>query len=138
MADQLSEEQIAEFKVAFNSFDIDGDGTITMEELGFIMEQSWWNPTEEELQDKFDRVDVNGNGTIDFPEFLVLMARHIQEEAQEAAETEAAEQEAKAAAERARRLGWVRDGYPGPPPGAGPGPKAPFPRGPWVKAGQVP
>jgi hypothetical protein len=54
-------------------------------------------------------------------------------EAQEAAETEAAEQEAKAAAERARRLGWVRDGYPGPPPGAGPGPKAPFPRGPWVK-----
>ena len=29
MADQLTEEQIAEFKEAFSLFDKDGDGTIT-------------------------------------------------------------------------------------------------------------
>ncbi len=33
-ADQLTEEQIAEFKEAFSLFDKDGDGTITTKELG--------------------------------------------------------------------------------------------------------
>lgn len=37
MADQLSEEQIAEFKEAFSVFDKDGDGTITTKELGTVM-----------------------------------------------------------------------------------------------------
>ena len=32
-ADQLTEEQIAEFKEAFSLFDKDGDGTITTKEL---------------------------------------------------------------------------------------------------------
>ncbi|KAF4529103.1 hypothetical protein B566_EDAN013671 [Ephemera danica] len=34
LADQLTEEQIAEFKEAFSLFDKDGDGTITTKELG--------------------------------------------------------------------------------------------------------
>ena len=37
MADQLTEEQIAEFKEAFSLFDKDGDGTITTKELGIIV-----------------------------------------------------------------------------------------------------
>ena len=37
MADQLTEEQIAEFKEAFSLFDKDGDGTITTKELGTVM-----------------------------------------------------------------------------------------------------
>ena len=40
MADQLTEEQIAEFKEAFSLFDKDGDGTITTKELGTVR-----NPT---------------------------------------------------------------------------------------------
>ena len=36
MADQLTEEQIAEFKEAFSLFDKDGDGTITTKELGTL------------------------------------------------------------------------------------------------------
>ena len=35
--DQLTEEQIAEFKEAFSLFDRDGDGTITTKELGTVM-----------------------------------------------------------------------------------------------------
>ncbi|KAF4730694.1 hypothetical protein FOZ63_009025, partial [Perkinsus olseni] len=37
MADQLTEEQISEFKEAFSLFDKDGDGTITTKELGTVM-----------------------------------------------------------------------------------------------------
>ena len=35
--EQLTEEQIAEFKEAFSLFDKDGDGTITTKELGTVM-----------------------------------------------------------------------------------------------------
>ena len=34
--EQLTEEQIAEFKEAFSLFDKDGDGTITTKELGTV------------------------------------------------------------------------------------------------------
>ena len=68
MADQLTEEQIAEFKEAFSLFDKDGDGTITTKELGTVMRSLGQNPTEAELQDMINEVDVDGSGTIDFPE----------------------------------------------------------------------
>ena len=77
MADQLTEEQIAEFKEAFSLFDKDGDGTITTKELGTVMRSLGQNPTEAELQDMINEVDADGNGTIDFPEFLSLMARKM-------------------------------------------------------------
>merc|ERR1712048_1157190 len=79
MADQLTEEQIAEFKEAFSLFDNDGDGTITTKELGTVMRSLGQNPTEAELQDMINEVDADGNGTIDFPEFLSLMARKMKD-----------------------------------------------------------
>merc|ERR1711981_819665 len=79
MADQLTEEQIAEFKEAFSLFDKDGDGTVTTKELGTVMRSLGQNPTEAELQDMINEVDADGNGTIDFPEFLSLMARKMKD-----------------------------------------------------------
>nr|KAG5710668.1 hypothetical protein BaRGS_035070 [Batillaria attramentaria] len=58
-ADQLSEEQIAEFKEAFSLFDKDGDGTITTKELGTVMRSLGQNPTEAELQDMINEVDAD-------------------------------------------------------------------------------
>lgn len=79
MAEQLTEEQIAEFKEAFSLFDKDGDGTITTKELGTVMRSLGQNPTEAELQDMINEVDADGNGTIDFPEFLTMMARKMKD-----------------------------------------------------------
>ncbi|XP_042554628.1 calmodulin-1-like [Dipodomys spectabilis] len=79
MADQLTEEQTAEFKEAFSLFDKDGDGTITTKELGTVMRSLGQNPTEAELQDMINEVDADGNGAIDFPEFLTIMARKMKD-----------------------------------------------------------
>ena len=79
MADQLSNEQISEFKEAFSLFDKSGDGSITTKELGTVMRSLGQNPTEAELQDMINEVDQDGSGTIDFPEFLTLMARKMQD-----------------------------------------------------------
>ena len=79
MADQLTEEQIAEFKEAFSLFDKDGDGNITTKELNTVMRCLGQNPTEAELQDMINEFDAGGNGMIDFPEFLTMMAHNMKD-----------------------------------------------------------
>ncbi|CAN8270448.1 unnamed protein product [Cochlearia groenlandica] len=76
---ELSQEQIMEFKEAFCLFDKNGDGCITADELANVIRSLDQNPTEQELQDMITEIDSDGNGTIEFSEFLNLMAYHIQE-----------------------------------------------------------
>ncbi|KAG8078248.1 hypothetical protein GUJ93_ZPchr0007g3346 [Zizania palustris] len=79
MADQLTEEQVAEFKEAFSLFDKDGNGSITTDELGTVMRSLGQNPTEVELKDMIAEVDADGSNTVDFQEFLGLMARKMKD-----------------------------------------------------------
>ena len=79
MGEQLTEEKIAEFRDAFEIFDKDKDGIITIKELGEIMKNLGQNPTEQELNDMISEVDIDGNGNIDFKEFLSLMARKMRD-----------------------------------------------------------
>ncbi|ODQ64286.1 calmodulin [Nadsonia fulvescens var. elongata DSM 6958] len=77
MADQLSEQQISEFKEAFSLFDKDSDGQITSKELGTVMRSLGQNPSESELADMIS--DIGNGGNIDFPEFLTMMARKMKD-----------------------------------------------------------
>ena len=79
MAEQLTEEQLCEFKEAFSLFDKDGDGTITTKELGTVMRSLGQSPTDEELKDMLNEVDIDGNGIIDFSEFITMMAKKLQD-----------------------------------------------------------
>ena len=79
MTDHLTEEQIAEFKEAFQIFDKDGDGLITTKELGTVMRSLGQNLSEEELKSMIEDVDKDKSGTIDFQEFLGLMAWKMKE-----------------------------------------------------------
>ena len=71
----LQVEQQAEYREAFALFDKNGDGCISVYELGTVMRQLGNNPTDQELQDMVNEVDADGNGTLEFDEFCNLMAR---------------------------------------------------------------
>ncbi|KDQ10734.1 hypothetical protein BOTBODRAFT_190368 [Botryobasidium botryosum FD-172 SS1] len=73
----FTEEELAGFEDAFALFDKDGDGTITKEELGTVLESLGQKRTPAELKKMFEEVDTDGNGTIDFEEFVTMMAGHV-------------------------------------------------------------
>ena len=75
----VTEEQKTEYREAFALFDKNGDGTITVFELGTVMKSLGTNPTDSELQDMINEVDADGNGTLEFDEFCQLMARQMQD-----------------------------------------------------------
>uniref|UniRef100_A0A8C4WV61 Troponin C, skeletal muscle n=1 Tax=Eptatretus burgeri TaxID=7764 RepID=A0A8C4WV61_EPTBU len=87
----LSEEQIAEFKAAFDLFDADGGGDISTSELGKVMRLLGQSPTKEELDAIIEEVDEDASGTIDFEEFLVMMVEQMKEESAGQTEEELAE-----------------------------------------------
>ena len=67
MAEQLSEEQIAEFKEAFSLFHKDGDGTITTKELDTVMRFLGAESHRGRAPGYDQEVDADGNGTITSP-----------------------------------------------------------------------
>ncbi|XP_067126699.1 uncharacterized protein [Centruroides vittatus] len=77
MAEELTEEQVAEFKEAFSLFDKEGSGQITTKELAMVIKSLGLNPTEAELQEMIKEVDSKGTGMVYFPEFLSLMAKNL-------------------------------------------------------------
>jgi len=73
----LTKEQVVEFREAFHIFDVDGNGTVTTEELGEVMESLGHHMSEAELQLMIDDVDKDHTGTMNFEEFLELMAARL-------------------------------------------------------------
>jgi|Transcript_13565 calmodulin len=71
--EKLTEDEVADLKEAFAMFDINGDGTIELNEIRQVMRKLGQNPTEDELKEMISTVDDNDDHEIDFEEFLVLM-----------------------------------------------------------------
>ena len=77
--ENLTDEQIAEFKEAFQIFDKDGDGSITTKELGTVMRSLGQNPSDDKIRQMIIDVDEDKSETIDFKEFLGLTAKKMKE-----------------------------------------------------------
>ncbi|CAK5045218.1 unnamed protein product [Meloidogyne enterolobii] len=75
----LTEDQVAEFKEAFELFDKDGDGRVTAAELGIVMKSLGHSPTDQELQEMVREIDEDGNGSIELNEFVKMMSRKVKE-----------------------------------------------------------
>ena len=78
MADQLSQDQIQEFRDAFSLFDSDGSGTISVEELGEVLKSVGHRTSQVEINKLLKEADLDNDGVIDFPEFLALVADKLE------------------------------------------------------------
>eukprot|EP01060_Flectonema_neradi_P023741 TRINITY_DN3206_c0_g1_i1.p2 TRINITY_DN3206_c0_g1~~TRINITY_DN3206_c0_g1_i1.p2 ORF type:complete len:150 (+),score=44.22 TRINITY_DN3206_c0_g1_i1:1403-1852(+) len=78
MADQLSQDQIQEFRDAFSLFDADGSGTISVEELGEVLRSVGQNCSDDEIKGLLTEADMDDDGVIDFPEFLTLVVEKME------------------------------------------------------------
>lgn len=79
MVEPITEKKISELREAFEIFDRDQDGYITIKELADIMRNLGNPPTEGEIQDMINEVDIDGNGNINFQEYISLMARRMRD-----------------------------------------------------------
>lgn len=79
----IPKEQIAEFQEAFRLFDVDGSGTITVEELSTVIKNLGEHIDEAELTQMVNEVDEDGSGEIDFDEFCEMMWKKMNEEKDE-------------------------------------------------------
>jgi calmodulin len=74
---KLSEEELAELGEAFDLFDRDQNGYITVEELGNVLALLGQEAQHDDLQALLASADRDNNGVIDRQEFISLMATHL-------------------------------------------------------------
>jgi len=71
--DKCTPEELSAFKAVFKSFDVDGDNTIDVTELGNALGKLGREVTPAEVATMIARVDTDGGGSIEFPEFVMLL-----------------------------------------------------------------
>ena len=71
----LSIDQIEEYERAFQKYDINGDGVISVSELSILLGTLGLRPTEDEVVEMIAAVDANHDGVLSCSEFIRLMSR---------------------------------------------------------------
>ena len=77
--EELSEEQIEEFKEAFSLFDHDNKGHIYTKELGTVLRSLGINTNDDEKNEFITKYDISGEGKIHFKDFLEIIIQKIAE-----------------------------------------------------------
>lgn len=76
MSNLINEKEIRdEMAKAFNLFDVDGTGGITMENLRRVANQLGETMTDKELDEMIKEADVNNDGVVDAAEFVRIMKK---------------------------------------------------------------
>ena len=77
MAEHLTKEQIEELQAAFEIFDKDSDGVITIQELEEVVRSLGQVTRPEDVKEMISQLDADNSGTVDFHEFLMMMGRKM-------------------------------------------------------------
>ncbi|PRP74710.1 Regulatory myosin light chain [Planoprotostelium fungivorum] len=73
----LSDDQVEEFRIAFDMFDEQQVGHVTKSDLKTVMDKYGVRAEGRVVDDMFKEADVTGAGKIGFPEFMSMMARRM-------------------------------------------------------------
>ncbi|CAN6461032.1 unnamed protein product [Victoria cruziana] len=73
----LDDEQLAELREIFRSFDRNNDGSLTQLELGSLLRSLGLKPSPEQLDALIQKADTNNNGLVEFSEFVALVAPEL-------------------------------------------------------------
>lgn len=73
----FNEEEVAQLKLHFSMFDVDGGGSIAGDELREVLTGMGLEPTDQQIQDIIREVDKDRSGEIEFNEFVTLMHKVI-------------------------------------------------------------
>ncbi|KAJ1633340.1 the SdcenSKMLCK complex [Pavlovales sp. CCMP2436] len=76
---ELSAQQRAEIRQAFDLFDTHGEGVIDANALKVLLRALGFEPRKEEVSEMIHSLDKTGRGNIDFNEFLELLVRKMSE-----------------------------------------------------------
>ncbi|KAH7421254.1 hypothetical protein KP509_13G048100 [Ceratopteris richardii] len=76
----LTNQQISDLKEIFEKFDLDGDGSLTEQELGALLCALGLNPSAEQVTVILHNLDKNNNGFVEFSEFLEVISPNITSE----------------------------------------------------------
>ncbi|KFK45019.1 hypothetical protein AALP_AA1G334000 [Arabis alpina] len=74
---KLDEEQIAELREIFRSFDRNKDGSLTQLELGSLLRALGVKPSPDQFETLIDKSDTKSNGLVEFPEFVALVSPEL-------------------------------------------------------------
>merc|ERR1711934_494115 len=75
----ISEDDMRQFKEAFELFDTDQSGTIDATELKFCMQALGFDPSPFEIKEMLEKIDQDGNGCVEFDEFVDLLSGKMDE-----------------------------------------------------------
>ena len=78
--DDMSQDQIDEYREIYNIFDADQSGSIQHDEIAQVMRTLGQNPTDDEVEQMVSAIDVDGNGEVEFDEFIILMVQQLKKE----------------------------------------------------------
>ena len=79
LIDNITKEQIEDYREAFSLFTKDENGAVSADDLGQVLTLLGQTPTISELDDMINEIDLDGNGYFEFSEFVILMATKVQE-----------------------------------------------------------
>lgn len=71
---QFTQEEIVAFKGEFRSFDVDGDGSISVDEMCMVLKRMNEPHDQQTAMNLMADADSNGDGVVDFTEFLAVIS----------------------------------------------------------------